>query len=287
MHEALCTFVLVFKRPEHVHAVQTLYKLKVSTEKCRTTNLEPAPCCEFIQQFISYLLSPSPCYRSLRPQRRGNHTRTRRTTESCIPGRGGQLWLAGRHKEAFQPLIGRAQQKQGVQGKQRASVQGRQAVRPMAASGTGSPSPVFAGFKTSGLVNLPVLPSGGWYNELAITDMNGDGKTGHRHNSLDRLVSGRPNTRHSSSRVFLNDGKGGYTAAAPTALGTGQTTGINWCAAVDLGGNGRSSLVCPQQSTTTGAFSLVLYPSNGDGTFATPRHNTARGTNRLPESPGG
>lgn len=184
-------------------------------------------------------------------------------------GPGGQLWLAGRHKEAFQPLIGRAQQKQGVQGKQRASVQGRQAVRPMAASGTGSPSPVFAGFKTSGLVNLPVLPSGGWYNELAITDMNGDGKPDIvTIASIGSSAAGQYQTQQ--FQVFLNDGKGGYTAAAPTALGTGQTTGINWCAAVDLGGNGKSSLVCPQQSTTTGAFSLVLYPSNGDGTFATP-----------------
>jgi len=189
------------------------------------------------------------------------------------PGPGGQLWLAGRQKEAFQPLIGQVQPKQSVQGKQRASVQERHAVRPMGASSTVS-SPVFAGFRTSEIISLPVI-SNGWYDVLAVTDMNGDGKPDIVTISSTNSTVNSQSQQLEQIQVFLNDGKGGYTVAT-TALGTYQATGISWCVSADLGGNGKSSLVCPKWSTTSGSttttssYSLALFPSNGDGTFGTP-----------------
>jgi hypothetical protein len=259
-----------FKRPEHVHAIQTEREYgKMPIYGPRTYSLlriHPAVHLIFALTIVLLSFSPAAAARELHAYKAHN-----RIVHS---GTGGQLWLAGHQKEAFQPLIGQAQQKQGVQGKQRASVQGRHAVRPMDASGTGALSPVFAGFKSSELISLPVL-SNGWYDLMAVTDMNGDGK-------LDIVTIASTNSTANGQsqeleqfQVFLNDGKGGYTVAT-TTLGTYQATGIDWCVAVDLGGNGKSSLVCPKWSTTSGttattsSYSLALFPSNGDGTFGTP-----------------
>jgi len=233
---------------------------------CSLLRIHPAVHLIFALTIVLLSFSPAAAARELHAYKAHN-----RIVHS---GPRGQLWLAGRQKEAFQPLIGQAQQKQGVQGKQRASVQGRHAVRPMAASGTGAPSPVFAGFKSSELISLPVL-SNGWYNVMAITDMNGDGKPDMvTIASTNSTVNGQ-SQETKQFQVFLNDGKGGYTVAT-TALGTYQATGVSWCVAVDLGGNGKSSLVCPKWSTTSGttattsSYSLAIFPSNGDGTFGTP-----------------
>jgi hypothetical protein len=115
---------------------------------------------------------------------------------------------------------------------------------------------------------LPALSDGG-YETIAITDLNGDGKP----DLLTVVTNFNTAGTQTQFQAFLNNGKGGYTQAAPGPL-ISSTSGIDpySCVTVDLTGNGKPSLACgqPIETATTQTFSVALYPSNGDGTFGAP-----------------
>jgi len=107
---------------------------------------------------------------------------------------------------------------------------------------------------------------GNWPNSVAAADINGDGK-------LDLITANYNASSGDTLTVLTNNGSGVFGSNATLVVGNGPTCVI----AVDINGDGKSDLICANQTDVT----LTVLTNNGSGDFGS---NTTLEVNSYPVS---
>jgi hypothetical protein len=120
------------------------------------------------------------------------------------------------------------------------------------------------------------IGSAGFSVEIAIADLNGDG----RPDIVTANVDVGPGPDSSSLSVLLNDGHGGFETRHDYQ--TGPSSEFGAVAIRDLNGDGSPDLIaCPSEFGLPG-FEVAVFLNHGDGTFAPRRNYDVTGGGGLP-----